>query len=58
MEKNKKVVLKTIRCPCCHKIVGEVHGDYRLWCHRCKLWIIGDTMSQEKPLILKKSETK
>lgn len=45
--------LKTIRCISCDKIIGEVHGEYRLWCRKCKAWTVGNTKSGKQYLIRK-----
>lgn len=49
-------LLVKVRCPKCHKMIGEVHGDYRLWCRRCKLWAAGNTDSPKQSFAFKNEE--
>lgn len=42
-EKHKSKALIKIYCPMCGKTIGEVNGDYRLWCRSCKAFVIGNT---------------
>lgn len=46
-------MLKTIRCPACGKLIGEVNGSYRLWCKKCKAWTVGSTESENQKVVYK-----